>query len=321
MTRQISVPILLVGVGAGLATALLFASLAGGSALALPLFFTAPLPLAIATLGWGTPAGAIGGLVAIAAIGLGESLPAALAVLLSDVAPTLVACHLLGLARPLDPEHPDSPPEWYPIGRVLLAVVITVALAALIGGFAAGFDPVETSDQMIAAYRQMLAMNGVAAGQMPSAAVLEPMVRAVVRAMPAVIPATWVLLVVFDIWIAAWVVRKSGRLARPREDLDQVELPVAAGVVFAASLAAAFLSGPIGLIAGVLAGALFSGHLLVGMGVLHALTRATGMRIIILCFCYGMVLLFTLPAALFALAGLAEPHVGLRRRLPPRATP
>ena len=44
--------IVLVGLGAGAAAALLFASIASGSILATLLFYLAPLPILIAALGW-----------------------------------------------------------------------------------------------------------------------------------------------------------------------------------------------------------------------------------------------------------------------------
>ena len=42
----------LIGIGAGAATALLFASVASGSALSVLLFYLAPLPILIAAMGW-----------------------------------------------------------------------------------------------------------------------------------------------------------------------------------------------------------------------------------------------------------------------------
>ena len=44
--------VVLIGIGAGAATALLFASVASGSLLSVLLFYLAPLPILIAALGW-----------------------------------------------------------------------------------------------------------------------------------------------------------------------------------------------------------------------------------------------------------------------------
>ena len=50
-----------VAVGAGCAAAFLFAVSAQTSPLAMTLAYLAPLPIMIATMGWGVDAGAIGG--------------------------------------------------------------------------------------------------------------------------------------------------------------------------------------------------------------------------------------------------------------------
>src|SRR5689334_2634561 len=59
----------LVGLGAGAAAALLFASVATGSILATLLFYLSPLPILIAGLGWNHWTGLIAGVTASAALG------------------------------------------------------------------------------------------------------------------------------------------------------------------------------------------------------------------------------------------------------------
>ena len=44
--------LILIGIGAGVVTALLFASVASGALLSIVLFYIAPLPILIAALGW-----------------------------------------------------------------------------------------------------------------------------------------------------------------------------------------------------------------------------------------------------------------------------
>lgn len=313
MTRAISVPSFLIGLSAGLASALLFAALVGGSMFALPLFLLAPLPLGIAALGWGTPAGLVAGATAILGVGLGIGMPAAIAITLADVLPILIGAHLLGLARFVDPADPATR-EWYPIGRVLSVLAAVVIATTIVGGIAIGFDPVETTAHVVDAYRQMMARGGVSPEQLPDPAQLEPFVRGTVNLMPAFFPASWLLVIVFDLWAAAKVVRRSGHLVRPEDDLAACELPSLAGLIFAGAFAAAFVDGVGGLVAEVIAGALFAAHLLVGLGIVHTMARRSEARIIVLAVVYGLILLFTLPAALIALAGLFEPHLGLRRR-------
>ena len=66
--------IVLVGIGAGAAAALLFASVASGSMLATLLFYLAPLPILIAALGWSHWAALIAAAVAAAGLGRGSRL-------------------------------------------------------------------------------------------------------------------------------------------------------------------------------------------------------------------------------------------------------
>lgn len=314
MTRAFTVSTLPIGLGAGLASAALFAALVGGSVLALPLFFLTPVPLALAALGWGTTTGLVAGAIAVAGAGFGLGTSATVAIALAFVVPTLVAAHLAGLARIVDPGDPASAVEWYPLGRVLVAIAATVALGTIVGGIVSGYDPEATTAQILDLYREAMVDGGAGTPSAHDIGRIEPFVRGVVRLMPAVFPAFGVGTLVFDLWAAARIVRKSGRLVRPAEDLTAVELPVAAGLVFAAALALAFVDGPIGLVAEVVAGALFIAHTVIGFAVLHALARRSEAKIIILAFVYGLIFLFTIPIALVALVGLVEPHLGLRRR-------
>ncbi|MBP0575919.1 hypothetical protein J8J27_34885, partial [Mycobacterium tuberculosis] len=70
------------------------------------------MPVVIASLGWGTGAGILA-LVAdftIIAVFYAPA-PAAAHALLSPL-PAVVLSHLLGLARPADPDRPDSAVVW-----------------------------------------------------------------------------------------------------------------------------------------------------------------------------------------------------------------
>ena len=62
------VHVVLIGISAGAATALLFASVASGSALSVPLFYLAPLPILIAAMGWSHGAALIAAIVASAGL-------------------------------------------------------------------------------------------------------------------------------------------------------------------------------------------------------------------------------------------------------------
>ncbi len=307
---------LLIGAGAGATSAVLFAALAGGSMLALPLYFLTPLPLAIAALGWGSAAGLVAGAVAILGAAAGLHAASALYIGLAFVVPTLLGAHLLGLARSAD----GTSREWYPIGRVLVVIAVTIAVGVVIGGLVGGYDPERTAAEFTRVYRETMPGEADRPGADP--AMLEAFLRGMIRLMPIALPTVGVAETVFALWAGAKIVARSGRLARPAEDLAAIEMPAAASFAFVAAIALTFVGGTIGLVAEVVMGAFFSAHVLVGFGVVHSLARRSGARIVVIAFVWGLILLFGLPLALVALIGLFEPFVGLRRRFPPppRAT-
>ncbi len=307
MTSKVSVPSIMIGIGAGLVSALLFASLIGGSLLTLPLFVAAPLPLMIAGLGWGSHAALVGGFTALLSLQIELGTPAALLHLGSAGLPALILTGLV--ARVVGGERP----QWFPIGRIATIAAVVMAIATLAGALAIGFDVAETTRQVVAAFHEALVSGGTPATDLPEAMALEPFVRASVRLMPAFFPAFWTLVLVLDLVIAARIVRRTGRMARPWEDLAMLEVSPWLGLVFAAGFAGAFLSGSLGVLASIAAGAAFAPLFLVGMGVLTVLTRPTDMRWILRATAYGLVLLFPIAALVMALVGLADTYLGLRR--------
>src|SRR5215212_11532433 len=109
--------IVFIGIGAGGAAALLFASVASGSLLATLLFYLAPLPILIAGLGWSHLAGAVA--AATAALGLGAILGMYFfaAFFIGVGLPACWLGYLTLLARPVSPSGNGASPtalEWYP---------------------------------------------------------------------------------------------------------------------------------------------------------------------------------------------------------------
>ena len=78
-------------IGAGLAAALLFAVMAKGTLLAVALAYLAPLPIVIATLGWGLDMGALAAVVA-GAVRAGVVDPCPAALFASSIAPARLGC-------------------------------------------------------------------------------------------------------------------------------------------------------------------------------------------------------------------------------------
>jgi len=65
------IAIVAIAIAAGAASALMFASIVSGALISLVLFYLAPLPLMVASIGWGPLSAAIGGVAPLPACGAG----------------------------------------------------------------------------------------------------------------------------------------------------------------------------------------------------------------------------------------------------------
>jgi hypothetical protein len=124
-----------------------------------------------------------------------------------------------------------------------------------------------------------------------------------------------------NLWLAARIVRVSGRLRRPPPELAAMQFPAYAPLLTAAAVAGSFLSGLLGIAAGVLAAALLMAYAILGFAVLHAITRNVTGRPFLLGGIYAAVLVFGWPVLLMTLLGLADAALDFRGRLARRRGP
>ncbi len=305
--------IALVGVGAGFAASLLFISPLGGTLLALPLFVLSALPIAIAGLAWSSLSAAIAAAGAAGTIAVAISVPSGIIHLALFGAPMAWACRLVSLSRT---DESTGATEWYPIGRILLHGAAATAIGLIIVGFIIGYDPAAFTAEITAALVEWLSQTPSPDGSpAPTAADLEPFVRFNVVAMPFTTAALLVIILVFNLWLAARIAEASGRLARPRERLWTVVLPNEALVVLAVAVVAAFIPGVAGYAAGAVAGAFGGALALIGLAVLHATTIGNSVRLLILVAVYVLLVFFGgLPLVLLAVLGIAEAFLHIRAR-------
>src|ERR1044071_4148725 len=127
------IQIVTIGISAGAAAALLFASVTSGSLLSIPLFYLAPLPILIAGLGWSHWAAMTAALAG--ALGLGAVFGTVFLLAFSAAAgfPAWWLGYLAMLARPVAASNGSGQGapsfEWYPPGRL---VIWAVALGILV---------------------------------------------------------------------------------------------------------------------------------------------------------------------------------------------
>ena len=299
---------ILIGIGAGMAAALLFGSPIGGTVLAMPLFALTGLPIASAGLGWTPIAGIVAAIVGGAAVFIFLSPLAAGIFLLIFGLPLVWLTRLAGLSR-----QEGSDLEWYPLGRILAHAAIAVLLGLAAVGYLIGFDPEPMAAGMVEALTAWLAERPDIEPR-PSMAELEPFIRFNVAILPYTVAAIMTMIIVVDLWLAEIVTRASGRLARPRQRLCMVSVSTGVALAFPFVLAASFLPFPLGNIAALATGALGFVLMLVGLAVLHAITLGHSARTAILTFTYVVLVVLGFPILLFIALGLVETLLYLRQR-------
>src|SRR3954471_4382377 len=122
----------LTGVSAGVAAALLFASVASGSLLAILLFYLAPLPILIAAIGWSHWAALIAAIVAAVALGAAFGFYLCAVFLIGIGLPAWWLGYLALLGRPAPTAANPNALEWYPVGHLITWAAIVGAL--IVGG-------------------------------------------------------------------------------------------------------------------------------------------------------------------------------------------
>jgi hypothetical protein len=315
---------LLIGAGAGLVSAALFASAATATPLAGLLFYLAPLPLALAGLGWGWMAAAlaalIGTIVASATLGLATGLIFAIAI----GAPLAVLCYLTLLSRQVAlPEGATQKValEWYPVGRIVGWAAI---MAGALGGLMVlilGYDT-ESYSQSIRTVLEHSALKDLDQdGSLINDSTIGNLSAVLARALPAAFAIVWQSIALFNMWLAGVIVEASGRALRPWPKLDALELPNSIFLAFTASLIASFLPGIAGLIATAFAGSFLFAYVLQGLAVLHVFTRGMPFRAVLLAAIYLGMLLLGWVAVAVAILGLSEPMLRLRERAAARGQP
>jgi hypothetical protein len=313
--------IALIGLGAGLAAALLFASIATGSLLAMLLFYLAPLPILIAALGWSHWAGLLAAF--IAATGLGAILEVYFfsAFLIGVGLPAWWLGYLTMLARPVASFQgaPDML-EWYPPGRLVLWAALVGALVVAIAIPSFGTDKETFQAGLRRAFERAIRMQPEAAAP-ASRPETDRLVDLLVVVIPPAAAVLATLLNAVNLRLAARIVNVSGRLRRPWPDLSALALPGIASGLLALAVVGMFLPDLLGILSMVFAASLVMAFAIMGFAVLHAITRGMGSRTLLLAGAYVTVVLAGWPLLVMALLGLSESALDLRGRLARRRGP
>src|SRR5260370_28623332 len=131
---------------------------------------------------------------------------------------------------------------------------------------------------------------------------------------------------VFNLWLAALIVRLSGRLKRPWPQLAAMTFPPFAPVMLALAVAGTFLPDMIGILAGILTASLLLAYALLGLAVMHIVTLGINGRTFVLTGLYFAIGVFGWPVVLLSFLCLSPTLLRLRapgaaRRGPPPRPP
>jgi hypothetical protein len=312
-------PNLLVALGAGAASALLFASIASGSLLAILLFCLAPLPIVLAALGWSHWQGLAAALLAAAGIGLIISPTYFVIYLVGVGCPAWWLSYLALLARPARPPA-EQALDWYPVGRL-------VVWGALLGVLQTAYVVLSIGTDL-ESYREALGQQlNIAVPWSPGTSWSTPegrerMLNLLVIGIPTSGAMFATVVNLFNLWLGGRVVRLSGRLNRPWPDLGALALPRMAAVGLVLGwIGVIVLDGIASLLSASLGCAMAVAYAVHGFAVLHTVTRGAANRGLLLGGTYAVVLVLGWPVLGLTLLGLADAALDLRSRFGGRPPP
>jgi hypothetical protein len=207
--------------------------------------------------------------------------------------------------------------EWYPPGRL-------GAWAAALGGLVVlaaipnlGFDGDSFRDGLARAVTPLLQVEGETASvaSVPGVSNLDRLIDFLVEAIPPAAAVIATLTSVINLWLAARIVRFSGRLDRPWPDVSSMRFPPLFGAALALAAALSIARGIIGSNAGVFTASLLIAYGILGFAVLHAVTHGTKARGFLLGGAYAAVMVFGWPMLAMCLIGMIDAVFDLRGRL------
>lgn len=312
---------LLIALGAGTIAAVVFASATTGPVLMrMVLFMLTPLALFLAGVGLGPLAAVIAGVTGTVIVLAAGSSTAAMVFAASQAVPVMVLVYLAALHR----EDADGTTEWYPPGRLVVAAALLSGAFATFTLFLLGWD-IEGLREVLRGMLKAFAETELP--NMPDAPALGPneiaeLADIALTLLPAASAISSMSSLLFNLWLAGRITLASGRLARPWPDLPAMSYPPITPLLLALATGIGFFAGLPGMIAAGFAGALFFAYVLLGLAVVHYVTRGRTWRVFALWALYASLFIISTIALLpIALVGLAEAVWPMRKPMPPNGPP
>jgi Predicted membrane protein (DUF2232) len=304
---------LLIGLGAGFVSAVVFASATTGPLIMrLILFVLTSLPLFLAGLGIGPVTAAVAGATGVVLVFAAGSGTAASVFAVSQAIPVFLLTYLALLNR-----SDGETTEWYPVGRIVLAAAFLAGLFATFTLLLLGGDIEALRETLRGMLEKFVATE---LPKMPDAPTLGPKeideaTAVALMLLPAASAISTMGSLLFNMWLAGRITLASGRLRRPWPDLAAMVYPTGTPLLLAVAITAGLMSGLPGLIAAGFAGPLFFAYVLMGLAVVHFVSRGRSWRPFLLWALYAALFIMNTVASLaVALLGLTESIWPIRKK-------
>lgn len=309
---------LALGMAAGVVASFLFAAATNLSILSVVLFITAPLPLFAVGLGWGSVAAAVGAVSGGIVIGLLFGPLSGLEFLVNFGAPAVILTRLAWLSRAsADAAGRNGSVEWYPLGRLVLWAAALSSVLAVVTILREGPGAEAYFAAMRARLDAQIAAQPELADTLRQASPdqYDALIAFFIRMTPMVMAALWTTILTANVWLGARLLTAMDRSPRTWAPFPRIEFPRQSAIVLGIALVATLLPGTLGVFAESVASALVCAFAILGIAVIHYLSKGFAGRTLVLATTYMALIMFNWLAALgFAALGVAETGFGLRAR-------
>jgi hypothetical protein len=287
---------ILIGIIAGLVTAILMAAAGYASVFTVLLVIAAMTSIFVAGLGYGLISCLVAIAVAALATGvLGKSALDAVAMGLVLI-PAAVMSYLANLARPASElGGPESALAWYPISDILFAGALVAAIGAVVPLFLHG-----DIDLILASLADsILAMMQEIEPQATPALSRDQLVSFFQIALPLIQGAQLMIGLYAGFYYTIRILSVSGRSARPREDVrTSLRMNRLSIAFFVGGVILMFAGDRLEMIGASFAGTFGGGFLLAGFAIIHNALRDKSWRL------PGLILVYLLSVFLLPMFGL-----------------
>jgi hypothetical protein len=316
--------IILLALAAGLVSAIVFASAAAGPLLPrMILILLTPFPLYLAGLGLGVmPAVIASAAGTLLIFGVLPSVPSyALAFAATQALPAIMLTRLTLTSQ----ENAGGERVWYPVGRLLVAIALLSGAFAFVYLLSQGADTEALTKSVRALVDDLKGwLPAMPDGQPLGEEQLKDLTSMIVSGIPGGIALSVMATALASLWLAGRVALAAQQLPRPWPDFTRIELPLGSAIVLLAATLISFTSDKAWLLADGLASALRFAFALVGLAVIHYVTKESAWRGFILTAVYASLLVLSKHTLLIlTLIGLAEAvfhyRYAAQRKPPPAA--